>query len=122
MLGYLNIKLADLLAAKAQSKDWFPLSGCATGRVRISAEWKAVMMAGAINGSRSYRPPIGVVRFWIKRAIDLKNVEALTGGKSDPYLRILRSGISQAKTEIVNNKCVPVSLSRLFAKLPVSLA
>jgi len=47
-LGYLNVKLDDLLEAKNQGKDWFPLSGCASGRVRLSAEWKPVMMAGGV--------------------------------------------------------------------------
>ena len=47
-LGYLNIRVADLLEAKLTQKDWFPLAGCATGRVRLTADWKPVLMAGGM--------------------------------------------------------------------------
>lgn len=42
-----------------------------------------------------------------KRARDLKNVEALTGGKSDPYVRVLRSGIVTGRTLVINNNLDP---------------
>jgi Ca2+-dependent lipid-binding protein len=64
MVGYLNVKLDDLLDANKNGRDWFPFSGAETGRVRLSAMWKPVIMAGAINGAAQYNPPIGVVRFW----------------------------------------------------------
>jgi Ca2+-dependent lipid-binding protein len=105
VLGYVNVKLSDLLDAKAKQKDWFPLSGCSTGRVRMTAEFKPVLMTGAFNGAQAYSAPIGVVRLWFKRGVDLKNVETLTGGKSDPYVRVLERGIVMARTEVVNNKC-----------------
>lgn len=64
MIGYMSIKLTDLLAAKDNQRDWFPLSGCKSGRVRISAEWKPLEMAGGVHGANHYLPPIGVVRIW----------------------------------------------------------
>jgi hypothetical protein len=56
-----------------------------------------------------------------KRAIDLKNVEAMTGGKSDPYVRVLSSGIILARTKIIDNNLDPVwdesvSLLRLYCR------
>ena len=78
-VGYMNVKLDDILAANSKSQDWFPLSGGASGKIRMSAVFKPVAMAGAINSASDFRPPIGIVRIWIKRAVDLKNVEALTG-------------------------------------------
>lgn len=99
-LGYVNVKLIDILEANAKGQDWFPLSNAKSGRVRLTAEWKPVLMTGAINGAGSYTPPIGVVRVHFKRASDLKNVEAMTGGKSDPYARVLHAGIVIARTQV----------------------
>lgn len=131
-LGYVNVKLDDILAATARQQDWFPLSGCASGRVRMSATFKPVAMAGAINSAGDFRPPIGIVRIWIKKAIDLKNVESLTGeavrrhysqsvkispankrkmlvvgGKSDPYIRVIRGGLVSARTLVFDNNLSP---------------
>lgn len=106
-MGYVNVKLADILAANARQQDWFPLSGAQSGKIRMSADFRPVAMAGAINSSRDFRPPIGVVRIWMKRAVDLKNVEALTGGKSDPYVRVVRKGVVQARTLVHNNNLNP---------------
>jgi Ca2+-dependent lipid-binding protein len=105
-LGVVNVKLADILEANAKQQDWFPLSGCDTGRVRLTAQWKGLQMTGAINGAGVYTPPIGVLRLFIRRGVDLKNVEGMTGGKSDPYVRIHQSGIVLARTLVINNKCV----------------
>lgn len=63
LLGYVKVKLSDLLAANAKEQDWFPLNGAKSGRVRLSAEWKPVLMIGSINGAGSYTAPIGVLRF-----------------------------------------------------------
>ncbi|GJN90164.1 hypothetical protein Rhopal_003163-T1 [Rhodotorula paludigena] len=107
-LGHVSVRLNDILEANAQGNDWFPLSHARSGRIRLSAEWKPVLMAGAINGAGSYTPPIGVIRFHLKRSRDLKNVEGLTGGKSDPYVRISQRGIVVARTVIHDNNLDPV--------------
>jgi len=101
-IGHLTVKLRDILSANANAQDWFPLNGSPSGgRVRITASWKGVLMAGAINGARSYTKPIGVIRIFARRGIDLKNVEF--GGKSDPYLRVLQAGVVLARTLVINN-------------------
>ena len=75
VLGYVAINLVDLLQSKDQaSKDWFPLSGCHSGKVRLSAEWKPLNMAGSLHGSEQYMPPIGVVKLLIDKAVDVKYV------------------------------------------------
>lgn len=82
VVGYMSIKLVDLIEAKkTEARDWFPLSGCRQGKVRVSAEWKPIAMEGAIHGTGMYSPPIGVVRLVLERATDMKNVEAMLGGK-----------------------------------------
>lgn len=75
VVGYMTIRLTDLIKAKGQAgRDWFPLSGCKTGRLRLSAEWKPLSMAGSLHGSEQYKPPIGVVKLCINKAVDVKCV------------------------------------------------
>jgi len=81
VIGYMSISLVDLLASKQEGKDWFPLSNCKSGTVRVSAEWKPLNMAGSLHGADQYTPPIGIVRLLLDRATDVKNVEATLGGK-----------------------------------------
>lgn len=82
VVGYMTMKLTDLLDAKQEAgRDWFPLSGCKTGRIRVSAEWKPLDMAGSLHGLDQYKTPIGVVRLCLDKAVDVKNVEATLGGK-----------------------------------------
>jgi Ca2+-dependent lipid-binding protein len=81
VVGRMSIRLKDLLDFKAEGKDWFPLSDCQSGRLRISAEWKPLNMAGSLQGVDQYTPPIGVVRLLLDKATDVKNVEAALGGK-----------------------------------------
>lgn len=108
VIGFVNIKLDDLLEAKGAGKDWLPLSGCISGRIRVTAEWKPLDMAGSLHGAAKYVPPIGVVRMLMKKAVDVKNVEGGLGGKSDPYVRVLINNTIMARTEVINNNLSPV--------------
>ncbi|CDO75883.1 hypothetical protein BN946_scf184672.g16 [Trametes cinnabarina] len=107
VVGYLSVRLTDLLKAKESGKDWWPLSGARSGKMRLSAEWKPLNMAGSLHGADQYVPPIGVVRLWLQKATDVKNVEAALGGKSDPYVRVQINNITQGRTEVVNNNLNP---------------
>ena len=73
-LGYVAINLVDLLSKDQASNDWYTLSGCNTGKLRLSAEWKPLNMAGSLQGSEQYVPPIGVVKLVIDKAVDVKYV------------------------------------------------
>ncbi|KAF7306591.1 hypothetical protein MIND_00450400 [Mycena indigotica] len=109
VVGYMSIKLEDLLQSKAEAgRDWFPLSNCKSGKVRISAEWKPLNMAGSLHGAEQYSPPIGVVRLHLDKAVDVKNVEAALGGKSDPYVRVQVHEVTKGRTEVINNNLSPV--------------
>jgi Ca2+-dependent lipid-binding protein len=109
VVGYVSVKLEDLLSARIEAgRDWWPLSGCKSGKVRISTEWKPLNMAGSLHGANQYSPPIGVVRLWLDRATDVKNVEAALGGKSDPYMRVQINNVTKGRTEVVNNNLNPV--------------
>jgi Ca2+-dependent lipid-binding protein len=75
VLGYMAIKIEDLLIAKKESgRDWWPLSNCKSGKIRLSVEWKPLNMAGSLQGADRYVPPIGVVRLHLEKAMDLKCV------------------------------------------------
>jgi Ca2+-dependent lipid-binding protein len=107
-LGTLQIKLPDLLQRLADGEDCFRLSGASTGRVFLSATWKPVNMAGRQEG-KSYVDPIGALRVEVKKATNLRNLElGITGGKSDPYIRVLVSGASKARTVTFKNELNPV--------------
>ena len=71
VVGYMSVKLTDLLRAKEDAgRDWWPLSGCKSGRMRLSTEWKPLELS--LHGVDQYVPPVGVVRLRLKRATDVK--------------------------------------------------
>ena len=71
IIGYMSVSLTELLRAKEKDGlDWWPLSGCQYGRVRLSTEWKPLELS--LHGVDQYVPPIGVVRLWLKKAMDVK--------------------------------------------------
>lgn len=73
VVGYMSIKLEDLIQSKVEAgRDWFPLSGCKSGKIRVSAEWKPLSLAGGLQGADQYTPPIGVVRLCLEKATDVK--------------------------------------------------
>ncbi|KAF9243825.1 C2 domain-containing protein [Melanogaster broomeanus] len=108
VIGYMSVRLEDLLTAEtSEARDWWPLSRCKSGKIRISAQWKPLNMAGVLSSVDQYVPPIGVVRLWLQKATDVKNVEAALGGKSDPYVRVLVNSVVQGRTEVINNNLNP---------------
>lgn len=71
VVGHMSVRLRDLLTPEtSEARDWWPLSK--TGKIRISAQWKPLDMAGALSGVSQYTPPIGVVRLWLQKATDVK--------------------------------------------------
>lgn len=73
VIGYMSIKLTDLLGAMNDPRqDWFNLTGCKSGKIRLSSMWKPLNIAGGIQGTDQYKPPIGVVRLLLDKATDVK--------------------------------------------------
>lgn len=66
VIGTVTARLEDILEATAKlgQESWFPLTKCRSGKVRISAEWKPLSMAGNLQGAGTYSPPIGIIRLW----------------------------------------------------------
>ncbi|KAJ5778668.1 Tricalbin [Penicillium odoratum] len=104
ILGRYQIKMNDLIKMQEQGKQWFHLHGAKAGRAKLVLDWKPVAL-GSIAGGAGYIDPIGVMRFHFKRATDLRNLEAM--GKSDPYARVLLSGLTKGRTVTFRNNLNP---------------
>jgi Ca2+-dependent lipid-binding protein len=96
VLGTYQLKMEDMMQMLDQGKEWFQLSGAKSGRVKLQLQWKPVALTGITGGTGGYITPIGVMRFHLQGAREVKNVETM--GKSDPYCRVLVSGVERAKT------------------------
>ena len=107
VIGSYQIRLNDFLERMEAQQDWFTLAGASSGKVRMEVKWKPVIMPGGLQGSGGYATPIGVMRFHFKQAKDVRNVEAVTGGKSDPYVRVMVSNFQKARTVHINNDLNP---------------
>ena len=75
------------------------------GRAKLTLQWKPVALTGVGAGTGGYVTPIGVMRFHFQNARDLRNLETL--GKSDPYVRVLLSGIEKGRTVTFQNNLNP---------------
>lgn len=115
VLGTVNVRIDDLVQGITREQDWFPIPKTTEGKMRMSVFWKPLVMAGSINGSASYRPPIGTAKFWIRGAVDVKNVEALMGGKSDPYALLRVNNVRISGTTVIDDELDPVWNQVLYA-------
>ncbi|RMY19282.1 hypothetical protein D0866_12908, partial [Hortaea werneckii] len=105
VIGTYQIKLDDMLDLMHKGQEWYNLAGAKTGRAKMMLQWKPVALKGALGGSGGYVTPIGVIRIHVKNAKDLKNLD--TVGKSDPYVRVLLSGIQKRRTVTWKNNLSP---------------
>ncbi|KAL4399972.1 Tricalbin-2 [Malassezia pachydermatis] len=115
VVASLNVRVDDIVHARQRKQDWFPFPNNDRARLRMSGQWKPILMSGSINGSNSYRPAIGVLKFWVRRAKDLKNVEALSGGKSDPYAMLRVNNLVVSGTSVIDDNLNPVWNQVLYA-------
>ncbi|KAK4626893.1 hypothetical protein CLAFUW4_04047 [Fulvia fulva] len=99
-----QIKLDDLMNLSHRGQEWYNLAGAKSGRAKMSLQWKPVALKGFAGGN-GYIDPIGVMRFHFRNAKDLKNLD--TVGKSDPYARVLLSGIQKGRTVTWKNNLNP---------------
>jgi len=94
IIGRMSLTLLDLLSCTNEAgRDWFTLSGCKSGRIRISGEWKPVAMAGSLHGLDQYRFPIGVVKLNLVKATDVKYVVI--------FLCIRKTRVQQCPSEML---------------------
>lgn len=105
VLGTYQIKVDDMMQLMDKGQEWYNLVGAKTGRTKMMLQWKPVALTGAVGSSGGYITPIGFMRFHFQSAKDLRNVETM--GKSDPYVRVLLSGIEKGKTVTFQNNLNP---------------
>jgi Ca2+-dependent lipid-binding protein len=105
ILGTYQIKLDDMLQLMEKGQEWYNIAGAKTGRAKLTLQWKPVALTGVGAGTGGYVTPIGVMRFHFKNARELRNLETL--GKSDPYVRVLLSGIEKGRTVTFQNNLNP---------------
>ena len=105
ILGTYQIKLDDMMDLTAKGQEWYNLAGAKTGRTKMSLQWKPIALTGVGAGTGGYITPIGVMRVHMQNARDLRNVETM--GKSDPYVRVLLSGIEKGRTVTFQNNLNP---------------
>lgn len=112
LIGVFTSYLSDIVRQQEKNDSWWDLidgDEC-LGQLRLSAEWKPMIMSGFSNFVSEHgfdKPPIGVIRFTLWEARDLRNVEMVTGGKSDPYIRILSGYQVRGRTEVIDNNLNP---------------
>ncbi|KAK4156867.1 C2 domain-containing protein [Chaetomidium leptoderma] len=104
-IGTYQIKLEDMLDFMAKGQEWYNLAAAKTGRVKMMAQWRPVAISGIATGTGGYKTPFGVMRLHFKYARQLRNVEAL--GKSDPYVRVVTSGVERGRTVTFKNNLNP---------------
>ncbi|CAO0794357.1 unnamed protein product [Mucor circinelloides] len=110
VLGRWTSSLIDMENQLVKEKnDWWNLKD-GTGKIHLNMTWKPVPLTGFSAGLTrgSYREPIGVVRVKLNKATNIKNVEMLTGGKSDPYVRVMSGLQSRGQTEAILDNLNPV--------------
>lgn len=105
LIGSYQIKVDDMLELMAKGQDWYNLAGVKKGRVKMMAQWKPVTISGVASGTGGYITPVGVLRVHFINAKQLRNFEAL--GKSDPYVRVILSGLEKARTVTFKNNLNP---------------
>lgn len=105
IVGRYQIKLDDMLDLMSKGSEWYSLAGVKSGRAKMTLQWKPVALKGALGGSGGYLTPIGVIRFHFQNARNLRNVETM--GKSDPYVKVLLSGIEKGRTVTFKNNLNP---------------
>ncbi|OBZ83487.1 Uncharacterized protein PYUK71.03c, partial [Choanephora cucurbitarum] len=109
VIGRWESNIIDMENQLSENNDWWNLKD-GTGKIHLNMTWKPIPMTG-FNASLTkgqYQRPIGVVRIQLNKATKLKNVEALTGGKSDPYVRVMSGLQPRAQTEAILDNLNPV--------------
>lgn len=104
-VGSYQIKLDEMLEMTKKGSDWFNLAGVKSGRIKMSAQWKPVVIKGALGGTGGYQTPIGVMRLHFLNARDLRNMETM--GKSDAYVRVLLGGVEKGRSVTFVNDLNP---------------
>ncbi|KAA6415895.1 MAG: putative transmembrane [Lasallia pustulata] len=100
-----EVKFDDMIESVEKGQVWYNLNNAKTGRIHLMLQWKPIALKGITGGSGGYITPIGVMRIHFQNARDVRNVDTM--GKSDPYVRVLLSGIEKGRTVTFQNDLNP---------------
>ncbi|PIA18508.1 hypothetical protein COEREDRAFT_79947 [Coemansia reversa NRRL 1564] len=121
VIGTLKIKLEDALAHQSgeSGSDWYSLEGSVKGQVRVNVKWRPILMDADVanslgQGKKLPGPPIGFVKLTCHEGRHLRNVEAASGRKSDPYMSVMVQNEMRGKTRYIANTLDPVWNETLF--------
>ncbi|KAF9377648.1 hypothetical protein CPB97_010032 [Podila verticillata] len=106
VIGTYGVSASKLIHDTTEKVDWVTLKGGeGTGKLRMSAIWKPILMGDDLNPS-IHKAAFGVLRMQLIAGRDLRNVEI--GGASDPYLVIGGDkGISRGRTKVIDGNLNP---------------
>ncbi|KAJ2160663.1 Tricalbin-2 [Coemansia sp. RSA 552] len=120
-LGTLRLKIDEAVAHQSgeEGSDWYPLAGHPTGQVRVNVKWRPILMDADVatslgTGKKLPGPPIGFVKLTCHEGRSLRNVEAASGRKSDPYMAVMVQNEIRGKTRYITNSLDPVWHETLF--------
>lgn len=84
-------------------------------KLNINAGWKSVNLYSnsSTAASVSYQPPIGVIRTFINKANNLKDLETI--GTIDPYTSVQLSGKTIGRTKTIDNTTNPIWNQAIYA-------
>ncbi|RIA91284.1 C2 domain-containing protein [Glomus cerebriforme] len=107
LIGSWSMSVDEFLRVNGESKiDWFDVKNARSGKIRLSCQWKPVILDHVPENSGNAEP-LGIVKLHIKKATDLKNVAQLRG-KSDPYIRIMLNSTYRGRTNVRNDNLNPI--------------
>lgn len=116
VIGSTTLRLTDIIDSSYVDNEWFPMN-TGTGEVKLHCDWSSVHMTG-VAGAIGYTEPIGVVRVFIEKAEDLRNIEKF--GTIDPYVRLMINGVQRGRTLTKESTTSPKFMQSLY--IPVSSA
>ncbi|AMD21004.1 HEL277Cp [Eremothecium sinecaudum] len=95
--------LNDLIDRGHIEDKWLPLAN-GKGELKVTTHWKPIELG--LKNDSGYTPPIGVIRLFLNKAEDLRNLERI--GKIDPYARVLVNGIVKGRTDAKDSTLNPI--------------
>ncbi|AQZ14266.1 TCB2 (YNL087W) and TCB1 (YOR086C) [Zygosaccharomyces parabailii] len=104
VIGSIVQSLSDLVDRTQTGKKEIALNE-SNGQIKIGAIWKPVGLDIGTSAI-AYTPPIGVLRVFLNKAEDLKNLE--TVGKIDPYAKVLLNDNMKERTEAKSSTLNPI--------------
>lgn len=115
--------LAELVDRTEAERPWLPMIikdkslEISELKLKIAAGWKSVdLNEGSKRAAAvSYQPPIGVIRTFLNKADNLKDLETI--GTIDPYCTVQLNGKKMGRTNTIDNTTNPIWNQAIYAPI-----